>query len=129
MRHVLRRSTSGAAAALALVATAALTPAQADEHNQWRFQTRYAETLGEFWSYGEHLYIDDYKADGHGAAAQWRYFGSTVVRGTYHNGGGYGSSKEFNLSFPEGTEIDWRACLQDGNGPVFSCGPWRTTIA
>ncbi|WP_405649235.1 hypothetical protein [Streptomyces sp. NBC_00019] len=74
---------------------------------------------------GEILTALDMDKDGHGTAAQWRYNSSSATH-SYYNGYGYAVSHDWNLSFPEGTTLQIRACLQDGSsGTPYDCGGWE----
>ncbi|WP_433789564.1 hypothetical protein [Actinoplanes sp. CA-252034] len=129
MRRTARRIATGVLATATTVAVAVtaggVTPAFAGWSGgigtiggRW-----YADGAGSFWwdDYGEHLTINDNKADGAGVAV--RIYGSSLK--TYTFSGGAGKSGSFNLSYAEGTALDFYVCISD-NGTIQedTCNYW-----
>lgn len=93
----------------------------------------------DFRSYGEHFYVNDWKADGHGVqgkidiyecTSEGRCWWSTEAI-VYNNDGYHAPAKHKNLSIPEDRRVRYRACLNDGGsgGTLSRCGSYHYDYA
>ncbi|SDT40286.1 hypothetical protein SAMN04489812_5630 [Microlunatus soli] len=86
----------------------------------------------DFRSYGDHFYINDWKADGHGVKGVLEYRQCTpegrcwwhteVV--AFNNKGYHAPAKHVNLNIPEDRKVRYWACMSDGGsgGTQSRCG-------
>lgn len=76
-----------------------------------------------FRAYGEHLYVEDLKADGRGVYVAARWYDSSTGLNHYYDyklTSGAGSGYDENLSIPEGIKVTVTGCQTD-NGSLLNC--------
>lgn len=76
---------------------------------------------GKVWfdHVGDWFYVQDLAADSHGVAVQYRINDSYAYPLLVNNNGS-GSVKAFNMDFPEGARVWFRACLTE-NSVAWDC--------
>lgn len=79
---------------------------------------------------GEHLWVCDQLADGHGVVAQYTRTDVPGQNNEAVNTGGAGTCIDHNMNMPEGAKITFRVCLKEGSSSDrFSCGSWKTAVS
>ncbi|MFI6985462.1 hypothetical protein ACIBSV_43845 [Embleya sp. NPDC050154] len=80
-----------------------------------------------FKSYGEHLYVRDFKQDGMAVVAEY-YVGNADPLYRARNTVGVGYTLDVDLEIPERWMVQFRACVYKANTRV-TCGGWITDYA
>ncbi|MGW0660476.1 hypothetical protein [Streptodolium elevatio] len=76
---------------------------------------------------GDWFYAQDLSADSHGVAVQYR-INDSYAKPLLVNNGGKGSVKAFNMDFPEGATVWFRACLTE-NSVAWDCDDMAWSVS
>jgi hypothetical protein len=134
LRTTIRRALAGLAAttaAITMATTLGATPALATDDSACTIGLLgfydYCAGVASFEDYGEVFTLEDRYADGAGVLVQW--YKNDVRQADLYWGGGAGTSKTFNRSAAEGTEIDFRVCVIDDGYLMTSTCSWGSGVA
>ena len=123
---MLRRIACVTGAAIASLALLGVPTAQADDG----VETTDGAGSAWFQSYGEHLTVNDWAADGHGVRVRIQEIteDNAIVDISYNTDGYDAPAKHFNLSLPDGMLYDMEVCLVDRDMMPKKCA-WETITA